>query len=105
MEQFILDEAAEETTVGDVYESIETNIWQAEGYFMQGANGLAIECLRSAWSEYIRFRDILAVYDSGPTLGERLIQALVARAGDSAAALALCPSPESRPAWESLQAA
>lgn len=103
-------EETEETTVGSVYESIETNLWQAEGYFSRGAAGLAIECLRSAWCEYVRFRDILCVYECNDSasvdlLGERLVRALVNRAGDSAASLALGTAPESRPLWESLIAA
>jgi hypothetical protein len=113
METMIWDEAAElddeleETTVGSVYESIETNLWLAEGYFARGASGLAIECLRSAWCEYVRFRDILLVYDSSSVdhLGERLVRALVNRAGDSAASLALGTAPESRPLWDALVAA
>lgn len=102
-----LGDELEETTVGSVYESIETNLWQADGYFAQGASGLAIECLRSAWSEYVRFRDIIYVYDSaaGGGLGDRLVRALVGRAGASSAALALGDVPESRPVWESLIAA
>jgi hypothetical protein len=113
MEQITWDEAVEteeyleDTTVGSIYESIETNLWQADGYFAQGASGLAVECLRSAWSEYVRFRDILAVYDSTVVadLGQRLIRALIDRAGDSAAALALGDMTETQSAWKSLLAA
>ena len=100
-------EDIEDTTVGSVCESIETNLGLAEGYFAQDAAGLATECLRSAWLEYVRFRDILHVYDSSgvAALGERLVRSLVERAGDSAAALALGADPESRPVWDSLRAA
>lgn len=77
----------EDSTVGDLQESIETNLWLAEGYFLQGASGLGVECLRSAWLEYVRFRDVLGVY-GGTDLGKRLVEALVFRAGDDAAALA-----------------
>jgi hypothetical protein len=105
-----LDEELEETTVGSVYESIETNLWLAEGYFSRGASGLAIECLRSAWCEYVRFRDVLCVYECSDSasvdqLGERLVRTLVNRAGDSAASLALGTAPESRPLWDALVAA
>jgi hypothetical protein len=106
-EEMEMEEDIEETTVGSVYESIETNLWLADSYFSRGAAGLAIECLRSAWCEYVRFRDILRVYDSSSVdqLGERLVRTLVDRAGDSAASLALGATPESRPLWESLAAA
>ena len=119
MDETILDEAfdvdafdsdLEDTTVGDIYESIETNLWLSDGYFAEGASGLAMECLRSAWSEYVRFRDILRVYEAcesgaANSLGERLVRALTARAGDSAADLALGDTPDGRPVWESLAAA
>jgi hypothetical protein len=82
----------DDTTVGSVYESIETNLWLAEAYFARGSEGIGVECLRGAWMEYVRFRDILWVY-SGEELGERLVRALVTRAGDAAAALALGSDP------------
>ena len=102
-----MPEAIEDTTVGAVYESIETNLWQADGYFTQGATGLAIECLRSAWSEYVRFCDILRVYGGSGTeqLGSRLVRVLVERVGDSAAEIALGADPNGRPVWEALMAA
>ena len=83
----------EEGTVGVVCESIETNLWLAEGYFHRGMEGLAIECLRSAWMEYVRFSEVLRVY-SGDDLGRRLIRALVDRAGDAALGMAIGPEPE-----------
>jgi hypothetical protein len=80
----------EDMTVGILYDSIETNLWLADAYFLRGAKGLAIECLRSAWLEYVRFRDVLRVY-AGDDLGDRLLRTLVSKAGDEAAALALGP--------------
>ncbi len=97
----------EDSTVGSVYESIETNLWQADGYLAQGATGLATECLRAAWLEYVRFRDILVVYGGiyGEDLGGKLVRALVERAGDSAASLALGTEPKGRLVWDALIAA
>src|SRR5690348_9086447 len=63
-------EDVEDVTVGSVYESIETNLWLAEAYFRNGHEGLAIECLREAWMEYVRFRDVLMAYSSSGELGE-----------------------------------
>jgi hypothetical protein len=94
----------EDTTVGSVYESIETNLWMAEAYFRRGSRGLGVECLRGAWMEYVRFRDILRVY-AGDELGERLVKALVNRAGDAAAALALGNQPEADRLRRALSAA
>lgn len=79
----------EDVTVGSVYESIETNLWLAEAYFRNGHEGLAIECLREAWMEYVRFRDVLMAYSGSGELGERLVRSLVEKAGDAAATLAL----------------
>lgn len=85
-------DAEGETTVGAVCESIETRMWLADAYFLRGAEGLAVECLREAWLEYVRFRDILNVYTQGEALGSRLVRAL-SRAGDSLASLALGAAP------------
>ncbi|MCC6728552.1 MAG: hypothetical protein IT208_04360 [Chthonomonadales bacterium] len=76
-------------TIGMLHESIETNLWLADAYFLRGAAGLAVECLRDAWLEYVRFREVLRVYEGSDALGERLRVALVSRAGDAAAELAL----------------
>jgi hypothetical protein len=84
----------EDKTVGSVYESIETNMWLADAYFRKGSEGLGIECLRAAWWEYVRFRDILHVY-SGDELGRRLVNALVGRAGDAALMMAFGEGQES----------
>jgi hypothetical protein len=71
----------EDTTVADIHESIETNMWLAEAYFAKGADGLAREGLRAAWNEHIRFREILAVY-SGLALGDKLREMMVFRCVD-----------------------
>ena len=71
----------EDTTVGDVHESIETNMWLADAYFAQGAEGLARECLRAAWLEYLRFNEILAAYTCSQ-LGTRLRKLMVERCDD-----------------------
>lgn len=71
----------EDTTVGDVHESIETNIWLAQAYFSQQADGLARECLRAAWYEYVRFNEILGVY-AGAALGDRLRKLMVDKCDD-----------------------
>lgn len=84
----MLDEE-EDMTVGAVCESIETNLWLADAYFLRGAEGLAVECLRTAWLEYVRFHEILNVYAGREALGERLVQALVTKAGGAVASLAL----------------
>jgi len=65
----------QEETVGTLCDSIETSLWMAAAYRRQGARGLAAECLRSAWSEYLRFSDVLSVY-AGAELGTRLVRAL-----------------------------
>jgi|SRR5689334_7348528 hypothetical protein len=83
MDSFDIDEMGdyEDTTVGDVRESIETNMWLAEAYFAQGADGLARECLRAAWLEHLRFHEILSVY-AGPSLGDKLRNLMVERCDD-----------------------
>jgi hypothetical protein len=108
-ETFFMDnreemETLEDTTVGCVCESIETNLWQAEAYFSRGERGIAVECLREAWMEYVRFSEILKVYD-GEALGRQLVQALVERAGDAAEQLALGPEPEAESLRMALAAA
>jgi hypothetical protein len=83
LDNYDLDQSGdyEDTTVGDVHESIETNMWLAEAYFVQGAEGLARECLRAAWHEYLRFNDILAVYNRSE-LGEKLRRLMLERCDD-----------------------
>jgi hypothetical protein len=100
-------EEVEDTTVSAVYDSIETNLWQAEGYFAKGAASVAMECLRSAWQEYLRFRDVLVVYGGteAEELGTKLVRTLVARAGDSAETLALGSNPGATHVWQELAAA
>jgi hypothetical protein len=71
----------EDTTVADVHESIETNMWLAEAYFAQGAEGLGRECLRAAWNEHVRFSEIIHVY-SGAALGDKLREMMVAKCVD-----------------------
>lgn len=71
----------EDTTVGNVHESIETNMWLADAYFLRGAEGLGRECLRAAWQEYVRFNDILGVY-AGSDLGQKLRAMMVERCDD-----------------------
>ncbi len=76
-------EMEEDCTLGAVYESIETNLWLAEAYGQRGAEGLAVECLRAAWMEYLRFRDILFVYDGSESLGQRVMDALMKLSNES----------------------
>jgi hypothetical protein len=78
-------EMEEDCTLGAVYESIETNLWLAEAYSQRGAEGLAVECLRAAWMEYLRFRDILCVYDRSESLGRSVMDALMKLSGVSGA--------------------
>jgi hypothetical protein len=78
-------EMEEDCTLGAVYESIETNLWLADAYFQRGAEGLAVECLRAAWMEYLRFRDILCVYDGSESLGQRVMTALMNQSKESGA--------------------
>ena len=66
----------DDTTIGDVHGSIQFNMWLAETYFFQGADGLAKECLRGAWQEYRRYEPLLVVA-CGSTLGDRLKQTIV----------------------------
>jgi hypothetical protein len=73
--------AYEDTTVGDIRESIETNMWLAEAYFARGAEGLARECLRAAWMEHVRFSEIIKVY-AGSGLGDKLRSLMVERCDD-----------------------
>src|SRR5690349_7884273 len=83
MDNFDIDQIGdyEDTTVGDVRESIETNMWLAEAYFAQGADGLARECLRAAWFEHLRFREVISVY-CGNSLGDKLRNMMVERCDD-----------------------
>jgi hypothetical protein len=97
-------EDIEDMTVGSVYESIETNMWLAEAYFKKGSEGLGIECLRAAWWEYVRFRDVLHVY-SGDELGKRLVETLVDRAGDAALMMAFGEGKESASLRQALASA
>lgn len=101
------DEEYEDTTVSAVIDSIETNLWQAEGYFRSGSEGVGVECLRAAWLEYVRFRDVLKVYlgAEADSLGDRLVSALVSKAGDAAATLALGADTESERIRRALLAA
>jgi hypothetical protein len=82
-------EMEEDCTLGAVYESIETNLWLAEAYLQRGAEGLSAECLRAAWMEYLRFRDILCVYDGSESLGRRVIAALMRQSQKSGALIGL----------------
>src|SRR2546421_11943846 len=89
--QAILDTVTyEDDCVAALHDSIETNIWQAEAYARHGEPGIARECLRSAWNEFMRFADVLRAYESSNHLRDRLMDALV-RSGDaSLAGIALC---------------
>jgi hypothetical protein len=49
----------DDSTIGEVCESIETSLWLAESYEKQGATGLARACVESAYSEFLRFDDKL----------------------------------------------
>ena len=71
----------EDTTVGDIRESIETNMWLAEAYFARGAEGLARECLRAAWAEHVRFSRFVEVY-AGAGLGDKLRSMMVEKCDD-----------------------
>jgi len=98
-------EESGETTVSAVCESIETRLWLADAYFLRGAEGLAIECLREAWLEYVRFRDVLNVYAGSDDLGGRLVRALVSRAGESVGSLALGAEVEAETLHQALASA
>ncbi len=88
----------EDDCVSTLHDSIETNLWLAEGYAWKGDHDLACECLRSAWHEYVRFGEILRAYTGGDSLRDRLVAALV-RSGDEAlAGLALNPDGQP-PIW------
>lgn len=64
----------EYTTVQDVYEAVETNLWLADAYRKQRAYGLARECARAACREYRRFAEILAIY-AGADFGKQVRKA------------------------------
>ncbi len=74
-------EETEETSVGSILDSIETNLWLSEAYFLRGAEALAVECLRSGWEEYLRFAEVLRVYSGGDSLRDTLLQRLAAMPG------------------------
>ncbi len=76
-----------ETTVGAVCESIETNLWLARGYERRGLAGLAADCLRSAWHEYVRFSDVLRVYTGSDALRDRLVADMVRHGAPALAGL------------------
>jgi len=73
----MIDES-DEFSVESVSESIETSLRLAESYFLQGAEGLALECLQTGWEKYKRFDEILRVYSGGDGLRDRLIGRLAA---------------------------
>ena len=76
-----------ESTVGAVCESIETNLWLAQGYARRDLAGLASDCLRSAWHEYIRFGDVLTAYTGSQTLRDRLVAAMALHGNGTLAGL------------------
>lgn len=80
-----LDQPADydDTTVGDLRESIETNLWLAAAYAAQGAAGLCRECLTAALKEYRRFEDIIVLY-VGKSLGEKVMAAVYEHAPELA---------------------
>lgn len=67
-----------EDSVGAVYDTIESGMWQAERLARRGARTLAAECLRTAWHQYLRFADVLHAYEGGHALRDRLLNALMA---------------------------
>lgn len=71
----------EDTTPGDVRESIETNMWLAESFFAQGAEHLARECATASWKEYSRWEQMIDCY-AGRNLGDRLRAFLLAHFPD-----------------------
>lgn len=52
----------DDLTISTVTESIETNLLMAEQYHASMSPGVAAECTRAAWQEYIRYRDVLLTY-------------------------------------------
>lgn len=78
MDAYDLAQPAEyvDTTVPDLRETIETNMWLAEAYDRNGSAELRDECLRAAWKEYTRFQGIIEVY-AGADLGNRLREMMV----------------------------
>jgi hypothetical protein len=90
MNEVLEYDAFDSECVSALHDSIETNLWQAEAYARHGEHGVARECLRTAWNEYMRFADVLQAYTGGKSLRDRLVEALV-RSGDaSLAGMALC---------------
>jgi hypothetical protein len=61
----------DDITIGDVRESIETNLWLGEAYHAHGAQSLAVECWRAANAEWTRFEPLLIVA-YGPVLGQQI---------------------------------
>ncbi len=61
----------DDTSVSDLVESINTNLYLAEAYRAQFAHGLAAECLRAALAEWTRYAPLVTIY-AGPALGTRL---------------------------------
>ncbi len=94
MDDLIEFEDMAETTVGVVCESVETNLWLARGYERRGLVGLAADCLRSAWHEYVRFGDVLRVYTGSDALRDRLIAELVRHGAPELAGLDAILEPE-----------
>jgi hypothetical protein len=80
LEAFELDGGLPEpiaTTIGDVVESIETNLWLSEAYIAREAHGLADECLRAAFAEYWRFSAWVDIFQPG--LGDKVKRLAVER--------------------------
>ena len=54
-----------------ISDSIETNLWLAEAFASQGADGLASECVRAARAEWERNSRVLLLY-CGPKLATEI---------------------------------
>lgn len=65
----------EDTTIVDIHQTIETNLWLGDAYTAQGAPGLAAECYRAAQAEWTRFEPLLLIY-AGPTFAARVKNAV-----------------------------
>lgn len=50
MDAWEIGDASPAACTGCLTEEAETNLWLAEAYFLNGATGLAIECLRAAYA-------------------------------------------------------
>ncbi len=92
------DRSAESVLIDVLSDSIAARLRLSDGYARDGQEGLALECLRSAWSQYVRFADAFRGSQAALPLANRLIEALVLSGDESLAGLAVQALAPLRPA-------